>query len=109
MAYVVCFPDGSTDTLLSAPENRNARLAELEGILRERLGDDFTELLAECYEDPEPKGDDYEAICDGYRACLQDALAGIQCALRLLGQPRINRKTLVSVIKQAETTIINEL
>ena len=34
MAYVVCFPDGSTDTLLSAPENRNARLAELEGILR---------------------------------------------------------------------------
>ena len=41
MAYVVCFPDGSTDTLLSDPENRNARLAELESVLRERLGDAF--------------------------------------------------------------------
>ncbi len=109
MAYVVCFPDGSTDTLLSDPENRVARQTELEGILRERLGDDFTELLAECYEDPEPMGDNYEVIRDGYRACLQAALAGSQYALRLLEQPRIDRKTLASVIKQAETTIINEL
>lgn len=109
MAYVVCFPDGSTDTLLSDPEDRNARLTELESILRERLGDDFAGLLAECYEDPEPKGDDYEAICDSYRACLQDALANIQCARRLLEQPRIDRKKLMSAICQAELNIIIKL
>lgn len=109
MAYVVCFPDGSTDTLLSDPENRNARLAELEGILRERLGDDFAGLLAECCEDPEPKGDDYEAICDGYRACLQDALEKLRYLQFLLTASRVDRKKLASVIRQAETTIINEL
>lgn len=109
MAYVVCFPDGSTDTLLSNPGDRNARLTELEGILRERLGDDFAGLLAECCEDPEPKGDDYEAICDGYRACLQDVLEKLQKAQYLLEQPRVDRKKLASVIRQAETNIINEL
>lgn len=109
MAYVVCFPDGSTDTLLSDPEDRNARLTELEGILRERLGGDFAGLLAECCEDPEPKSDDYEVICDGYRACLQDVLASIQYALHFLKQPRMDRKRLLSIIGQAETNIINEL
>ena len=109
MAYVVCFPDGSTDTLLSDPEDRNARLTELEGILRERLGDDFAGLLAECCEDPERSGDDYEVICDEYRSRLQDVLASIQYALHLLRQPSIDRKKLASVIRQVETTIINEL
>ena len=56
MAYVVCFPDGSTDTLLSDPENRNARLTEPEGVLRERLGGRFRRSAGGMLRRPGTKG-----------------------------------------------------
>lgn len=109
MARVICFPDGSTETLLSDWQNTEARSRELEGILRERLGDDFMEVYRECYGEEDATPDDYERACDGYRACLQDALDELRHLLNLLEEPRMNRGQLTSAIERVVKSINNEL
>lgn len=110
MARVICYPDGSTDVLLSGGLPEEYRLIELESIMRERLGDDFMQEYRECTSNkPEITGDDYERICDGYHARLHDTLDELRHVLNLLEEPRINRRKLVSAIEQMAKSINNEL
>lgn len=109
MARVICFPDGSTEVLLSDWQNAEARSQELEGILQERLGDDFVEAYRGMYGDEDTTPDDYERACDGYRACLQDTLDELRHVLNLLEEPRMNRSKLTSAIERVVKSINNEL
>ena len=110
MARVICFPDGSTEVLLSDGLDLETRSRELEVILQDRLGDDFMKLYQECYgsEDVQTP-DDYERACDSYRSCLQDALDELQHVLNLLEEPRMNRSKLSSAISRVIKSINNEL
>lgn len=109
MARVICFPDGSTEVLLSDWRDSEARSRELERILQERLGDDFMEVYRECYSEENATPDDYERACDGYRSCLQDALDELRHVLNLLEEHRMNRSKLTSAISRVVTSINNEL
>ena len=109
MARVICFPDGSTEVLLSDWQDLEMRSWELEKILQERLGDDFMEAYRECYSDESATPDDYERACDGYRSCLQDTLDELRHVLNLLEEPRMNRSKLTSVISRVVKSINNEL
>lgn len=109
MARVICFPDGSTEVLLSDWQDLEMRSRELEKILQERLGDDFIEAYRECYGEEDTIPDDYERACDGYRSCLQDALDELRHVLNLLEAPRMNRSKLTSAILRVVESINNEL
>ena len=109
MARVICFPDGSTEVLLSDWQDLETRSRELEKILQEHLGDDFMEVHQECYGNDTTTPDDYERACDGYRSCLQDTLDELRHILNLLEEPRMNRSKLTSAISRVIKSINNEL
>lgn len=103
MARTIYFPDGSCEVLLHEDV-----AADLERILRERLGDEVADLLLEvrC---PEEGQDDYEFACDSYRRCLQDALDELQAALSVLETPRSDRRKVARSLNQVINSINNEL
>lgn len=110
MARVICFPDGSTEVLLSDWQDLEARSSEIERIFQDRLGDDFMEVYRECYSDETATTpDDYERACDGYKSCLQDALDELRHVLNLLEEPRMNRSKLTSAISRVVASINNKL
>lgn len=98
MARVLCFPDGTTEVFLS-DSCSDAGALELHRILQERLGDDVMELIHDTFV-PEDAPDDFEASCDSYRRCLQNALDELRHVLNLLEKPRINRSKITSAISR---------
>ncbi len=115
MARTLYLLDGSSEVLFCG-DDPEKQAAELERILRERLGDDAATLLHEIL-DPEQNGradlewelKNYESSCDSYRSTLQDVQEDLQTISKLVGGDRLNRKKIADTVSALITKINNEL
>ena len=106
MARTLYFNDGSRELLLSEDNEKQ----ELERILRERLGDDVTELFLEITETNVGLEDElksYEISCEGYRNLLQSTQDELYAILGFVR--KLNCKKITTSIQNLIKTINNNL
>ena len=106
MARTIYFNDGSKEVLLADDNEKQV----LEGILRERLGDDTAELFLEITEANVGLEDElksYEASCEDYRNLLQDTHDELRAVLGFT--QKLNCQKITATIQRLIRTINSNL
>ncbi len=115
MALTLYLLDGSHEVLFCG-DDPEKQAADLERIIKERLGDDAAALLRKIL-DPEQNGradleweiKSYESSCENYHDTLQDVQDGLQTLTKLVSSERLNRKKIADTVSVLITKINNEL
>lgn len=87
MARTLYLENGSTEYIFAGETEAD----KLQQIIRENLGRDCEEVLAELRGE---NGDNHEKVADGYRGMAVDTMNDLH---EVLMQPRLNRKRLEAI------------
>lgn len=105
--------DGSMEMIFSEDNNR---FYEFKNIIKEKLGNDAEDIVQEMIDEIEAKKEDinsdlesYEQDLENNRDCFLELLESIKEIQKILSETRINRKKLISIIKDMTDKINNQI
>lgn len=121
MAIILTLSDGSTETLLGfgggyGDSDPDLSHRELTQIARERLGDEFADLMERNKEDMtdhgdiDMGGDDWEKIADEYYQMLHGANDELESLIKIIeNAARLNKQTVLKSVKHIRDSIHKNL